>query len=68
MKTTIIKAISLVLFLSLGIVHSGLAKDLKVAFVYVGPVGDGGWTYSHDLGRKHLESLGAKTTYVESDD
>lgn len=41
-------------------------KDLKVAYVYVGPVGDGGWTYAHDLGRKHLESKGVKTTFVES--
>ena len=24
------------------------AKDLNVAFVYVGPIGDGGWTYAHD--------------------
>ncbi|HEY5807512.1 MAG TPA: BMP family ABC transporter substrate-binding protein, partial [Povalibacter sp.] len=42
---------------------------LKVAFVYVGPVGDGGWSYQHDLGRLALEkALGpkVKTTYVES--
>lgn len=45
------------------------APPLKVAFVYVGPVGDGGWSYQHDLGRLALEkTLGAKikTTYVES--
>jgi simple sugar transport system substrate-binding protein len=28
---------------------------LKVAFVYVGPVGDGGWTYAHDEARKAVE-------------
>jgi simple sugar transport system substrate-binding protein len=42
---------------------------LKMGFVYVGPVGDGGWTYAHDLGRKELvKKLGNKvqTTYVES--
>ena len=42
---------------------------LKVAFVYVGPVGDAGWSYAHDQGRLALEKeLGAqvKTTYVES--
>ncbi|HEX7640427.1 MAG TPA: BMP family ABC transporter substrate-binding protein, partial [Burkholderiaceae bacterium] len=41
---------------------------LKVAFVYVGPVGDGGWSFSHDNGRKALEqALGdkVKTTFVE---
>lgn len=45
------------------------APPLKVAFVYVGPVGDGGWSYQHDLGRRALEkALGAKvqTTFVES--
>ena len=41
---------------------------LKVAFAYIGPVGDGGWTFSHDNGRKALEkALGDKvaTTFVE---
>lgn len=42
------------------------AKDIKVGFIYVGPVGDGGWTYAHDLGRQHLEKMGVETTYVES--
>jgi len=28
---------------------------VKVGFVYVGPVGDAGWTFQHDLGRKQLE-------------
>ena len=27
------------------------ADPVKVGFVYVGPVGDAGWTFSHDLGR-----------------
>src|SRR3989449_4944438 len=39
----------------------------KVAFIYVGPVGDAGWTFQHDQARKSLEqSLGAETKYVES--
>ena len=45
------------------------AEPLKVGFVYVGPVGDAGWTYAHDQGRIALEkSLGSKikTTYVEN--
>ena len=29
-------------------------KALKVAFVYVGPIGDMGWTYAHDQGRLDL--------------
>ena len=32
------------------------AEKLKVAFVYIGPVGDAGWTYSHEQGRKYLMS------------
>lgn len=42
---------------------------LKVGFIYVGPVGDAGWSWSHDQGRLYLEKqLGSKveTTYVES--
>ncbi|PIE45378.1 MAG: BMP family ABC transporter substrate-binding protein [Gammaproteobacteria bacterium] len=42
---------------------------LKVGFVYVGPVGDFGWTYQHDQGRQAIEkAFGDKvaTTYVES--
>lgn len=44
------------------------AEPLKVAFVYVGPVGDGGWTFAHDNARKELEKqFGDKivTTFVE---
>ena len=32
------------------------AEPLKVAFVYVGPVGDAGWTFAHDSGRKAVEA------------
>ena len=43
------------------------AEDTKVGFVYVGPIGDHGWTYRHDIGRLAVENeLGVKTTYVES--
>lgn len=31
------------------------AGKLNVAFVYVGPVGDGGWTYAHNQARLKLE-------------
>lgn len=41
---------------------------LKVAFIYVGPIGDGGWTFEHNQGRLYLEQQvpGVETTYVES--
>jgi basic membrane protein A and related proteins len=41
---------------------------LKVAFAYVGPVGDGGWTFAHDNARKAVEKeFGDKvvTSFVE---
>jgi basic membrane lipoprotein Med (substrate-binding protein (PBP1-ABC) superfamily) len=31
-------------------------EPLKAAWVYVGPVGDAGWTFAHDLGRKAVEA------------
>ncbi len=43
-------------------------EPLKVAFAYVGPVGDGGWTFAHDNGRKEVEkTYGDKvvTSFVE---
>jgi len=44
-------------------------EPLKAGFVYVGPVGDAGWTYAHDLGRlAAIEKVGADkvvTTFVE---
>lgn len=42
---------------------------LKVAFVYVSPIGTAGWTYQHNMGRLGMErKLGdaVKTTYVEN--
>ena len=42
---------------------------LKIAFAYVGPVGDAGWTFAHDKGRKAIEAeYGAKvsTSFVEN--
>lgn len=44
------------------------AEPLKIAFAYVGPVGDGGWTFAHDNARKALEKeYGDKivTSFVE---
>ncbi|MBV9220844.1 MAG: BMP family ABC transporter substrate-binding protein [Methylobacteriaceae bacterium] len=45
------------------------AEKLKVGFVYVGPVGDFGYSYQHDQGRQAVEkALGDKveTTFLES--
>ena len=56
---------------ALGLAAGGaLAQDTtKVGFVYVGPVGDGGWTYEHDQARLAVEKeFGDKveTVYVEN--
>jgi basic membrane protein A len=45
------------------------ADPLKVAFVYVEPVGDSGWSYQHDLARRQLQQkfgTRIKTTFVEN--
>ena len=45
------------------------AHQTKVGFVYVGPIGDGGWTYEHDKGRLAVEAEfgdAVETVYVES--
>jgi simple sugar transport system substrate-binding protein len=52
----------------------GLPK-MRVHFIYVGPIGDYGWTYGHERGRRYLESMLCpkrerwcivETSYVES--
>ena len=45
------------------------AEPLKIAFAYVGPVGDGGWSFAHDNARKAIQKVfGDKisTSFVES--
>lgn len=45
------------------------AQPLRVAFAYIGPVGDGGWTFAHDTARQKLNAeFGDKiqTSYVET--
>ena len=51
-------------------VQFGWVRPLRIAFVYVGPITDFGWTYSINKGRLHVEStyggLVDATTYVEN--
>ncbi|MBV9703591.1 MAG: BMP family ABC transporter substrate-binding protein [Methylobacteriaceae bacterium] len=68
MKRLIAIASAAVLALALGGAASA-AEKLKVGFVYVGPVGDFGYSYQHDQGRIAMEkALGDKveTTFLES--
>ncbi len=56
--------------LGLGFISAQAAEDkLKIGFIYVGPVGDHGWTYQHNQGRLALEKeFGDKieTTFIEN--
>jgi simple sugar transport system substrate-binding protein len=56
--------------MSLGLATAARAADpLKVAFMYVGPVGDMGWSFQHDQARQAVDAaFGDKviTSYVES--
>ena len=54
---------------ALGLAGAAYAADTKVGFIYVGPVGDGGWTYEHDQGRKAVEAAfgdAVETVYQEN--
>lgn len=43
-------------------------KKIKACFIYVGPIGDLGWTHAHDVGRKYVDDKydWLETVYVES--
>lgn len=43
-------------------------KQVKAGFIYVGPVGDAGWTWAHDQGRIAMEKADyvSPSTYIES--
>ncbi len=66
----VLKSLLATAALATGLAGAAMAEDkTKVGFIYVGPVGDGGWTYEHDQGRKAVEAaFGDKveTVYVES--
>jgi len=54
---------------SLAVMSVHAEDPTKVGFVYVGPVGDHGWTYRHDVGRQAIETEfgdAVDTTFVES--
>ncbi len=53
----------------LAVAQTPAQAPVNVGFVYVSPIGDAGWTFQHDQGRKQLEqALGAKvkTKFVEN--
>ena len=51
MRKILIAATAAMLATGAGLFGASAADKLKVGFIYLGPVGDLGWTYQHDLGR-----------------
>jgi basic membrane protein A and related proteins len=53
---TLLKTLVASTALALGLAGAATAQDpVKAGFIYVGPVGDGGWTYEHNQGRLAVE-------------
>ncbi|MBT4289328.1 MAG: BMP family ABC transporter substrate-binding protein [Deltaproteobacteria bacterium] len=68
-KKSFLKKLALCFMLAFFISTGAAFAKFKVAFIYIGPPGDLGWTYEHDRGRKQaLDALGAKieTKYIEN--
>ncbi|MDG1803142.1 MAG: BMP family ABC transporter substrate-binding protein, partial [Paracoccaceae bacterium] len=66
--TNIMTGAAVALSLATGAMAAG-HEPTKVGFVYVGPVGDGGWTYEHNEGRLAVEEHfgdAVETVFVES--
>lgn len=71
MKKALVILFTVVLLMSIVLVGAGCKsndpKNFKVGFIYVGAIGDMGFTYAQDQGRLYLEkNLGVKTLYVEN--
>ena len=74
MKRSLLTALVLMIVFSTFLVGCGAVQQqsegaYKVAFVYIGPPGDLGWTYEHDTGRQMLEAEfgeNIETTYIEN--
>lgn len=69
MKKLLMTAAAAALALAATAMNASAADKLKVGFIYLGPVGDLGWTYMHEVARRALvKELGDKieTTYLEN--
>ncbi|MDB5503075.1 MAG: hypothetical protein JWR89_2977 [Tardiphaga sp.] len=69
MRKIVLAAAAAVLTAAAGLGGAHAAEKLKVGFIYLGPIGDLGWTYQHDLARlAMLKEFGDKveTTYLEN--
>ncbi len=68
MRKFAVLTIALLLALPQFAAAAGPQEKVKAGFIYVGPVGDAGWTFAHDQGRKEMEKLPfvEPSTFIES--
>src|SRR4030081_2592146 len=69
MRKILIAATAVMLTAAASLFGASAADKLKVGFIYLGPIGDLGWTYQHELARQALvKEFGDKieTTYLEN--
>ena len=69
MRKILIAATAVMLTTAASLFGASAADKLKVGFIYLGPIGDLGWTYQHDLARQAVvKEFGDKieTTFLEN--
>jgi simple sugar transport system substrate-binding protein len=69
MRKILIAAVAVMLTAGASLFGASAADKLKVGFIYLGPIGDLGWTYQHELARQALvKEFGDKieTTFLEN--
>src|SRR6266436_1905787 len=69
MRKILIAAMAVMLTAAASLCGASAAEKLKVGFIYLGPIGDLGWTYQHELARQAVvKEFGDKieTTYLEN--
>jgi len=69
MRRIVITATAMILTAAASMFSASAAEKLKVGFIYIGPVGDFGWTYQHELARRAMvKEFGDKveTTFLEN--
>ncbi len=69
MRKTLIATAAAVIAVGASLAGASAADKLKVGFIYLGPVGDLGWTYQHDVARQAMiKEFGDKveTTFLEN--
>jgi basic membrane protein A len=69
MRKIVLAATTVIVTAAASMLGANAAEKLKVGFIYLGPIGDLGWTYQHDQARlAMIKELGDKveTTYLEN--